>query len=87
MNKKSQVFMYGLMAAFIMVVAVIQLTPLFKETIEDARAADNLNCTSTTITAGTKAACVVVDFGFPYYIGTALAVGIGYLTFRKIKPS
>ena len=85
MNKKGQALMYGLGAAFIAFVFLTQMIAPFKETIEDVRDTDKLNCTSTNLGTGSRATCILVDWAMPYYLFAGFAVAIGYITFRKLQ--
>ena len=79
MNSKGQTALVCLMIGiFIFMMAMIFINPI-TDVITEARAADQLNCSSTTITDGQKATCLVVDLILPYFIGIVLAVAGGWI--------
>ena len=67
-----------LMVVFIMVVSLL-------EPIKDqARAARiNLNCSSAGLSAGEAGTCIVTDTYLFAWVGSALAVGLGFLGARR----
>lgn len=87
MNKKAQHVLIGLMIAFMGVIFVIGTLPSLKSIVIDARAVGNLDCTNASITDGTKATCVAVDyspFGFALFgIGLSIASIGGWLVYRR----
>jgi hypothetical protein len=83
MNNKGQAMMFGfMMAVFIIIMALVLINPL-KEIIVDARDTDQLNCTSTTLTWGEESACLGLDLLLPYFITFVIAVGFGYILYKK----
>lgn len=66
---------------FIMVVALLE--PL-KSEASTARNASNLNCTSTELSAGEAGTCIVTDSYLFLWVGTALAVGLGFIGAKRL---
>jgi len=84
MNNKGQVFAVGLMLGILgFMVAMVFISPL-TEVIVEARDTDQLNCTSTTITDGRKATCLLVDLILPAFIGIVLALAGAYITAKFV---
>lgn len=84
MNNKGQAAMVGLMiGVMVFMVAMIFIAPL-ADVIDEARAADQLDCSNSTISDGQKATCLVVDLILPYFIAVVLAVGAGYISARFV---
>lgn len=74
MNNKGQTAMLGLMIGiFIFMMAMVFIDPI-KAVISDARGADQLNCSSSTISDGDKATCLIVDLILPYFIAVVIAI-------------
>lgn len=69
--KRGQQLFFGLMISVMIWIAFSQLLGPVKSTLEDARATDQLDCTNTSISVGTKATCVVVDYTL---FGWAIAI-------------
>ncbi len=87
MNKKGQALIFGIMLMILALVVVsIVIHPLV-EVIDLTRSADSLNCTSTTISTGRRATCLVVDIYLPYFVITALFLGGGYLVQKKVRET
>ena len=79
MNNKGQTALVGLMVGvFIFMLALSFINPI-KDVVTEVRAADQLNCSSTTITDGQKTTCLVVDLILPYFICIILAMAGGAL--------
>lgn len=87
MNTKGQVALYKIMVAImIFIIAIIIITPI-KDSITWARSADNMDCDNSSISTGTKMACIVTDVQLPYYIGIIFSLGIAVLVGKKYKES
>ena len=84
MNNKGQAAMVGLMiGVMVFMVAMLFIAPL-ADVIDEARAADQLDCSNASISDGQKATCLVVDLILPYFIAVVLAVGAGYISARFV---
>lgn len=79
--RKGQVFLAGLMLAFLTFIAVVAMLPLLKQSVSDART--NLDCANTTLTAGETATCIVADWFLPGWFWGCVAVAIGYIAVKK----
>ncbi len=73
-----------MIAAVVFIMVVSLLEPL-KSEATTARNASNLNCTSTGLTAGEAGTCIVTDSYLFLYVGTALAVGLGFIGARRLS--
>ena len=79
MNNKGQVLMFGLMmATFVLIAALLLIDPL-KDIITEVRNTDNLNCSSTSISTGTRLTCIGTDLTLPFFIGAVITAGFGFL--------
>jgi len=84
MNNKGQMALVALMmGVFIFMLAMIFIAPL-GDVIDETRAADQLDCSNSTISDGHKATCLIVDLIMPYFIAIVLAVGGGYITAKFV---
>jgi hypothetical protein len=82
-GKKGQVLLYSLMiVVFVFIIAIIMIEPI-KTFITTARDHNNLDCSNTSISTGTRMACLVVDLYMFYFIGAVLAASIGFLFVRS----
>lgn len=84
--RKGQLVLVGMMIAFLIFLFVVVLIEPTKEGIDIARDADHLDCGNASIGTGNSMACIVVDAYLPAWVGFGLAVAIGYIGIRKLKP-
>lgn len=84
MSKRGQLVFVGLMVAAIVFIMVVSLLEPLKDQARTARNSTNLNCTSTELSAGEAGTCIVTDSYLFAYVGTALAVGVGFLGVRRL---
>jgi len=77
-QKKGQQIFIGIMAAILVFIALVQLIAPLKYFITQART--DMTCGDASISTGTKAACIVVDWYLPYFIAAGIAVSIGFIT-------
>ena len=87
-NKKSQAILVGAMLGFLAFLTVVQFISPIKTFIVDTRAVGALDCTNSSISTGTKATCVIVDWTLPGFVGMVIftAVGMaGGAIFKKTK--
>ena len=61
MNKRGQQIFIGIMVAVMVFIVLVQFINPIKGQIDTARNTDNLDCTNTANTVGTKGSCVIVD--------------------------
>ena len=85
MRKKGQAVFVGIMMAIMVFITVIVMIEPLKESIVIGRDVDHLDCTNESISTGTKATCIVVDFWLFYFVGTAIAAGMGFILSKKIS--
>jgi len=82
LNNKAQTAMIGIMIGiFVFILAMIFIDPL-SDVITETRAADQLDCSNSSISDGKKMTCLMVDLLLPYFIGVVIAVAGGYLGAR-----
>lgn len=65
MNKQGGL-MLGFIFAFFIFLIGMWFLPFIKDSVTDMRT--DLNCTSPTLTDGTKVSCLTADVGVPFYI-------------------
>ena len=83
-NKRGQVVLVSLMIGIIVfMMAMIFINPI-TDVITEVRAADQLNCSSATITDGSKMTCLIVDLILPYFIVTILGLAATIITAKLI---
>lgn len=82
-GKSGQMIFVGIMTAIMVFIVLVQFISPLKDQITTARDIDNLNCTSTFNSVGTKASCVVIDWYLPYFLAAGIAVSVGFITQRK----
>ena len=113
-GKKGQPVVLGIMVLMMLIVVIVAITPLLKDTLTEMRDPAHLECsstckfsgyseynaitkmcyeygnsTNTTSPAATSidgfasATCILTDFTLFYFIGTAIAVSVGFMWWRK----
>ncbi len=85
MDNKGQAIFFGMMIGVMVFIALTQMITPIKDSITEAREVGNLDCTNSSISIGTKATCVIVDWTLPYYVGGALAAAIGGMGVLGLK--
>jgi len=83
MNNKGQntLFFSIIVGVLIFLIGVIFVNFITPE-VTNARNVDNLDCTNSSISDGTKLGCLVVDIAVPYYIITIISMAGGIITSR-----
>lgn len=80
MNSKGVQFILRFMVAtFVLFLVLGYLTP-FKDTISTQRT--SLDCTNTSISAGTQITCLGLDMTLWFWVGSILVAGFGVLWIR-----
>lgn len=80
MNRKGQLFFFTLMLAVVVIILALALTPVVRETVNDARntttsdGAAGLDCDNSSISDFDKSACVITDISSPYFFGILLGI-------------
>lgn len=82
-NKKGQMILGIMLSIFALMFALIAI-PGIKDIVTEMRDETHLNCTSDTITTGTRMTCLVVDLYLPYFIFAVLAAGSAYLFLKDV---
>jgi|TARA_Y100000310_G_scaffold318029_1_gene371620 hypothetical protein len=85
MNKKGQTVFVGIMVAIMVFITLVVLITPLKEAVTIGRDSDHLDCGNQNITTGQKATCILVDLWLFYFVGVAMAGGIGFITGRRIQ--
>ena len=67
-----------LLLGFILTASVMLLW--FKDVIVEVRGMDQLQCSNTSISDGSKMTCLVVDLILPYFIISILAIAGAYMS-------
>lgn len=91
MNRKAQGFavytFFGMMVGLMLWIGFTQMLGPATDAAADARSVQQLDCDNSSISIGTKATCVVVDFGVFGWSGaviTAIMGAVGGGLFSKI---
>lgn len=79
MNKKGNLYM-AVTFAFMFLLLGMMLIPFLQTSVTSLRT--NANCTSPTISDGTKLVCLMGDTGVPYYIIGVLMLAGGFIGSR-----
>jgi len=93
MNNKAETFgvmiFFGMMLGLMLWIAFTQMLGPATDATADARAVTQLDCANTSISQGTKATCVIVDFMVFGWSGAVIALIIGAASgglLYKIQP-
>ena len=84
-GKKGQSVIIGIMVFIMVFFTVVALIEPLKDGITIARDVNHLDCTNTSISAGTKGTCIIVDWQLPYFVAVALAAGAFYITGKGLQ--
>ena len=84
MNRRGQVFLVGIILGILGFMAAMSFIDPITDVIGEARDTDQLNCSSTTITDGRKATCLLVDLTLPAFIGICMGVAGALITAKFI---
>lgn len=82
MNRKAQLVFVGIMIASVVFIMVVSLLSAMQEQASAARVA--LSCGNTSLSAGEAGTCIVTDTFLFAWVGTALAVGLGFIGARRL---
>jgi len=86
MNNKGQTIMLAILTAIIIFIVGMLMVNFFKDEIDRARNATNLDCANTgVISDGTKLTCLAVDIVIPYFIITVISIAGGLITARVMR--
>lgn len=80
MNKKGQTIFVGIGIAVMVFLTVIAMIPALKDGITTARDVSHLDCNNSSISVGTQATCIVVDFWLFYFVIMAMGAGLAYIS-------
>jgi len=83
MNRRGSIFLSVIFAGALLIFAMLMLNFLITQ-ITEVRDADHLNCSSSTISDGTKVLCLVTDTTIPAYFLTAVLLVGGLLIGKKV---
>ena len=72
------------MLCFMVFVAAVNLIPPLKESITDARSADNLYCDAAT-GAAEIATCILIEWWLAIFVGASISSGFGFFWSYKRK--
>jgi len=83
MNNKGQMMILKIMLAIVvLIMAIIFVIPV-KESIDTNTNVTDFNCSSSDLSTGNKAACVVVDMLLFYILGAAISVSMAFIAGKK----
>lgn len=82
-NKKGQLFLLGLMLSIIYFIAVVSLIELLKTFVNNART--TLACGTAGLSVGTQMTCIVVDTYLFAFVGSGIAVALGYVFLKRLE--
>ena len=85
MNNKGQAVLWGLMMMVFLFMFGMTIIDPMKDVITDVRAADQLDCTNSSITDGAKSSCLIIDLTLPYFIVAVFSVAGGVAFSRIIE--
>ena len=92
MDGKGQMILLGIMLFLVSFCVAIIVSPVLKDLINDARAANTvdpvtgevtkvgMDCGSDSLTTGQAAGCVVIDIALPMFIGVVIFAGLSLIT-------
>lgn len=84
MNNRGQLAIVGLMIGIMaFLVGMITVGPL-GDVMDEQRSASNLDCDNSSISDGSKMACLVLDLTIPYWIAIIFAMAGAYVTARYV---
>jgi len=79
-NKKAQVIVLRIMIGIIIFIFALALVKPTAQAIEAGTNTTNLNCSSSDLSSGDNAACVVTEQGLFWLIGVIIAMSISVIT-------
>jgi len=82
MNNRGQLVFTGIMIAMLVFTMVVALIPSIRGEVVTAR--EGLDCSAANLTAMQSGTCIVTDGFLFFFVGTALAVGLGYVGARRL---
>lgn len=82
-NKRGQLFLLGLMLSIIYFIAVVSVIELLKTFVNNART--DLGCGTPGISVMTQMTCIVTDAYLFAFVGTGIAVAIGYIWMKRFE--
>lgn len=82
MNKKGQTLGMAILIAITIFIVGMLCVNFLKPEITRARNSTNLDCDGSTISDGTKLACLAVDIVIPYFIVIVFSVAGGVIASR-----
>jgi len=83
-NKKAQAAIAGFGVAVIVFISLVVMIEPMKELIDIARDSSHLDCSNSSISTGTKASCIIIDFWLPYFSMIVLGIAGAYVMGKKI---
>lgn len=72
MNNKGQVVIFTLMLSIVIIILALAFAPVLKQSVEDARNPDSLDCSNTSISNFDKLGCLSTDASLFGFIGIAI---------------
>ncbi len=80
MNRKGQTIFVAIGIVVMVFLAIIAMIPALKDAVILARDVNHLDCTNSSISTGTQATCIVVDWFLFYFVIMGLGAAFSYFT-------
>jgi len=79
MNKKGfgETIVFGMMISIMLWIAFVQLLGPATDEAQNARSSNQLDCNNSSISTGTKATCLIVDYGVFGWAGSVITAIVG----------
>jgi len=89
MNKRASILLYGIMLGLTIIILTLALAPVASESAGRAMNVTvgdtiGMNCTNSSISDFTKAACYAVDISVSYFIAILLFIGGAAITAKIV---
>jgi hypothetical protein len=84
MNSKGQVLFLKFMIGLAIIIVILALAPVLKETNELSMDSDNLDCDNDSISDFDKTTCVSTDLSLFLYVGVIVFSGIAVFLIRRL---
>tara|TARA_R100001530_G_scaffold127905_1_gene97345 strand:+ start:82 stop:342 length:261 start_codon:yes stop_codon:yes gene_type:complete len=75
MNNRGQVIFFGFMLGLVIILLGMSLAPGIKQSVDNSRAVNNMDCTNSSISYSQRAACVATDTMNFYFVGGIILIG------------
>lgn len=83
--RRGQLALLGIMFAIMAFITVVVFIEPIKDQVELARAPARLDCANSSITTSNQMACILVDTTLFGFVGTGIAVALGFFGIRQLR--